>query len=593
MNERARGLSTLARSILGVCVAIAGCDSGPSTAGEGGTGGTAGGGGTGGTVLPDDGGVPDAGPGVVDENPTNPTDDEGNTLPWPEAPLLDGVTVAPGRDSAQLVLPVVPGAQDYRVFAVPKGVSLETDAEGHEKVAGTTMYCAGFRQHNAPAAPLELLRRVEVAGLAKETRLVVEAIDTPCPFTGVLGAKHAEIQVVNYQVDPADQTPVTVFTEPEIVEEYGSLIFNGHAPGPETSAPAPLQPTKVLARTTLVVTPAGTAVPPMPFHEDFTALDQPVFVSELPGFDRSMLGKLYENERFTFTTYGADHSQTFIDRGRLHTLLADWHQDIFSSNVMYPKSPVHLSDADYLHVTFRVASNATQRRYWWLVLCGAGAPGATMDAAGKLLGNIIQTPFFYQEDGLDPSVEGWNCLQIFPRDGYAFPLPPSNTNPESDVRVMVNLPDKPIRENVVNVSPPMYPESIGQPGWYRQLDASGAPSAPILDDQMLVAPTTRFDFYIRRDRVVMYVEGEQRLCNDFPSVALTMPEAALGFGQVLYHSAAERLEFHAPYWDRTGQRYYLENTPFIDARTWDDVGYAEHVAAPPDFTEDTCFVHTP
>jgi hypothetical protein len=59
----------------------------------------------------------------------------------------------------------------------------------------------------------------------------------------------------------------------------------------------------------------------------------------------------------------------------------------------------------------------------------------------------------------------------------------------------------------------------------------------------------------------MYVNGEQRLCNDFPTVALTMAEGALGFGQVLYHSAAEREEFRAPYWDRTGQRYYLEIHP--------------------------------
>jgi hypothetical protein len=139
----------------------------------------------------------------------------------------------------------------------------------------------------------------------------------------------------------------------------------------------------------------------------------------------------------------------------------------------------------------------------------------------------------------------------------------------------------------------MYPPGLLAAGWYRQRDAQGQLVAPILDDQMLIAPSTHYDAYIRRDRVVLFVEGEQRLCDDFPSVALTMAEGALGFGQVFYHSAAERAEFSAPYWDRTGQRYYLENTPFIDARAWDNLGYAEHVAAPPSFDASTCYVYAP
>ena len=71
----------------------------------------------------------------------------------------------------------------------------------------------------------------------------------------------------------------------------------------------------------------------------------------------------------------------------------------------------------------------------------------------------------------------------------------------------------------------------------------------------------------------MYVNGEQRICNNLGTAGkLTMAEGALGFGQVLYHSAAERQEFNASYWDRRGQRFYIENSPFIDERDWDNVG---------------------
>ncbi len=556
-------------------------DAGPETDGGGG-----------GHVI-DDAGVPDAPPAVVDDDPTSPKDDEGGALAWPAAPLLEGVSALPDRDSARLVLPVVPGAQDYRVFPIPKGVAVETDASGHELVTGTIIHCAGLRQHNAAVAPPELLRQVEVAGLTGETRLVVEAIDTTCPFTGVRGAEHADLIADNASLGPADKGPFSVYTEAEIVQKYGSLIVNGHAPGEKLGAPAALAPPKVLARTTLKITPLGYGAHPFTFLDDFAAPDQPSFVSMVPVFDRSQKGKLYQNASFSFYTYGADLSHFFIDHGRLHTVLADWAQEIFASNIVYPRAPVALSSDDYLRVTFEVSTNATQRRYWWLVLCGAGEPGATMSADGKLLGNIIQTPFFYQEDGLDPSVEGWNCLQVFPRDGWGFPLPPDDTNPESDIRVMVNLADKAIRDSVVNVSPPMYPDALGKPGWYRQRDGAGKLTAPMLDDQLLIAPAAHFDVYVRRDRVIVLVNGEQRLCNDFPSVPLTMAEGALGFGHVLYHSAAEREEFSAPYWLRTGQRYYLTNTPFIDARSWDTLGYAEHVAAPPGFDASACYVHTP
>ena len=144
--------------------------------------------------------------------------------------------------------------------------------------------------------------------------------------------------------------------------------------------------------------------------------------------------------------------------------------------------------------------------------------------------------------------------------------------------------------SVVDTSPMQYQNmSIGPPSWFRTQDSNGKLIGKILDDQQLIAPRTKFDIYIRRDRVVMYVNGEQRICNDLGTNGkLTMAEGALGFGQVFYHSAAERDEFDNSYWDRRGQRYYLENSPFIDVRSWDNVGYDEHVALPNGFDASVC-----
>jgi hypothetical protein len=539
--------------------------------------------------------TPSGGAAQVDSDPTNPMDDANHALGWAPAPLMQGVTVIANRDSAIVVVPAVTGAVDYRVATVPDGVNVSVQG-GAERIDGSTIHCAGYRQHNAPQSTTrELLRQIEVTGLDTSTRLVVEAIDTACPYVGALGPSHVDVTTTdNVEIDAPAQGTFSISTEAEVRAGYGSLILNGHGNNPtRPGQPAPNASPKVLARTTLKITPLGTSAPAptKTFFDDFHNEDQPTFVSALPDFGRSQQAKLYQNSKYSFYTYGADASQFSFGRGRMHVALADWSEDVMSSNIAYPRKPVALSNTDYLHVTYEVASDATSRRYWWLLMCGADTTGSTMGTDGKLMGNIIQTPFFMDDDGLNPSVEGWNCLQIFPRQGWPFALGPDNTNPESEMRVMVNKSGNLGRSSVVNVSPAQYADAtIGPPSWFRTEDASGKLTGKILDDQQLIAPRTRFDVYIRRNRVVMYVNGEQRICNELgTSGKLTMAEGALGFGQVFYHSAAERLEFSRDYWDRRGQRYYIENSPFIDERDWDNVGYDEHVALPSGFDASPCF----
>jgi hypothetical protein len=539
--------------------------------------------------------TPDAGPAQVEQDPTNPKDDANNALGWAQAPLMQDVTVVPNRDSAIIVVPAVSGAADYRVVTIPSGVSV-TAQSGGEHIDGSTIHCAGYRQHNAPqTAARELMRQIEVTGLTQGTRLVIEAIDTACPYVGTIAAAHADIATADpTEIDAPAQGTFSVYTEAEVRQNYGSLVLNGHGNNPSSPgrAAADVSP-QVLARTTVMVTPLGTSnAPTKTFFDDFTNEDQPVLVGSLPdGNGRTQLGKLYQNSKYNFYTYDAANSQFSFSRGQMHFALADWSQDVMSSNIAYPKKPVSLGDTDYLHVTYEVANDATSRRYWELLMCGADTAGQTMGSDGKLMGNIVQTPFFMDDDGLNPSVEGWNCLQIFPRQGWPFTLGPDNTFPQSEVRVMVNKTGNLGRSNVVNVSPAQYTNAnIGPPSWFRTQDGTGKLTGPILDDQQLIAPRTKFDMYISRNRVVMYVNGEQRICNNLGTAGkLTMAEGALGFGQVLYHSAAERQEFNASYWDRRDQRFYIENSPFIDERDWDNVGYDEHVTLPNGFDGSVCY----
>ena len=304
---------------------------------------------------------PDAGPAQVEQDPTSPNDDANHALGWAPAPLMQSVTVVPNRDSAIIVVPAVSGAVDYRVATIPDGVSV-TAQSGSEHIDGSTIHCAGYRQHNAPQQTTrELMRQIEVTGLASPTRLVVEAIDTACPYVGTIAGTHADITTAdNSEIDAPAQGTFSVVTEAEVRKGYGSLVLNGH--GNNASSPgraaADVSP-KVLARTTLLVTPVGTsATPPTKtFFDDFVNEDQPVLVGSLPnGNGRTQLGKLYQNSKYSFYTYDASDSQFSFSRGQMHFSLADWSQDVMSTNIAYPKKPVGLSDTDYLHVTYEVGS---------------------------------------------------------------------------------------------------------------------------------------------------------------------------------------------------------------------------------------------
>jgi hypothetical protein len=345
------------------------------------------------------------------------------------------------------------------------------------------------------------------------------------------------------------------------------------------------------------------------------------------------------------------HADAYVENGALHTNLADQGQGVLSEITMIPRKAAHLNATNYLHVTYEVNSFATSRRYWVVSLCGSSVPGQTLDSAGALKEQIVHSTFFYLNTGMSPSTVGWNCLQIFNRAGnsWAFatwenmhnikggrpPVPPNKgmydladyiynsipsisdpsktaaytVHPESDVVVLVNksIPKANLPEvggtneqvvqsaatSPINVSPLQLDNPNGEVAWFYKVDAKGNPIAPILDDQQLVSPRTKYDLYIRNNRIIMYVNGQSTLCNDFttPTTTLNVADAAVGFHQVLYHSSAEFVErFTGP--DQGAAYHYRYNSPWLDQRTWDNMGFEENVSAPSDFDPQTCFEHT-
>jgi hypothetical protein len=514
--------------------------------------------------------------------------------------------------------------------------------------------------------------------------VTVEAMDRLCPFPGIIGRTAHTIPLFhsadtdhpgNPWVDASAVKSFSVFTKAQVVAKYGSLIVNGQgwSMGPFVQAklpsvpmfaqPAPVNPPVILARGAVTIAPAAaTAAPTTDFFDDFSNANDTFQSLPLPKwtYPREDAGEVVrQNSKWTIygngytccaNPDGRGYVDAFIDNGHMNTILGDWAQDVLSEVSMFPRKAAHLNSTTYLHVTFEVNSFATGRRYWAFTACGSNIAGQTLDKTGALKEQIVHTTFFYTPTGASPSTAGWNCLQIFNRqgnsnaqnqwenmynlDGSRPPVPANNgyydladfmhtaipsianpakvaaytDHPESDVLVLVNKPipkaDLPeklgLNQQVVqtaatspvNVSPLQLDNPLGEIAWFYRVDAHGNPVAPILDDQQLASPRTKYDLYIRNNRIIMYVNGQARLCNDFttPTTTLKIADAALGFHQVLYHSSGEFVErMEDP--DRGAAFHYHYNSPWIDQRSWDNIGFQENTAAPSDFNPKTCFVH--
>ena len=207
--------------------------------------------------------------------------------------------------------------------------------------------------------------------------------------------------------------------------------------------------------------------------------------------------------------------------------------------------------------------------------------------------------------GSQISMAGWNCLQFVPRAG-SFDVVPGGefTNPvlgnsrsQSSMRILVNRPtpagSNPLADtNSVQILDPSQvwgDTPSGQGQWVRTWDAQHNINGSLFDDQLYVAQKSTFDIYVNRTQVVMYINGVQKICDIFPTHSLTMADAAVGLGQVIYHSSAERTELMSAQWIKTGQNYYLHNTPFVDVRSFDNLGMQEGAPLPASFDAARCY----
>jgi hypothetical protein len=296
--------------------------------------------------------------------------------------------------------------------------------------------------------------------------------------------------------------------------------------------------------------------------------------------------------------------------------MADWAQDVFAAtHFSSTKSGVQTMDDElYVHSFFRVDSGATGRRYWHWMMCGADNADTLIDpATGAPRVRHLLRPAFYDPGGINPTTPLFNepttafhnreCLQLLqlaasnpdtPKraDGSDAPLP------NQTLLAVMNPAQS--TSGVINLTPAVFDRGYGTPTINWRLDANNQYAGPIIEPFDQQQPLTHFDIFVRKNRVVLFINGRQAHCWDLAQRPLTMQVGHIVYGQVLYHSDAEVDEYFYPArtantpWRPPMASFHTSlNTVAADHRAWDAVGHAQQLAIPALFNFDVGLCKAP
>jgi hypothetical protein len=566
---------------------------------------------------------------------------------YANAPMIAPLKALVRRDALIVYLPNVQGAADYRVHVEGRNV----------------MACAGFRQR-ASIARLdgngtvirELLQTVELPGLAApgSYRVIVEALDRPCPFTGMPAHTSAAIPIAPGQLLLSGLTggsvPFRSFTD--ATAQYGSEIINGQGassdwfvqsgqlrgqavpPGSPTATPI------VIARSAIrVVTPfadEGVNAPiidvgPNAVFDDFStdaiASFGRIASRSFGGSDaiQGPFGQWYFWGTSAQSAQGQSASdpplgvQVWRRHGRLNITLADWAQDVFSAVHFSSLAtrPVALDTPDpaqYSHSFFRVDSGATGRRYWHWMMCGAADASNLVDPASNTprIRPLLRSDFFIA-NGVNPTepADGEpltanhrrECLSVFHRatgNPDTPRLPDGSDGPRPNQELIVTINPEGRARGVINLAPAVFDRGYGENAFRWRLNAAGQYAGPLFEPFDQQQPLTHYDIFTRKDRVVIFVNGRQGACINLAARPLAMNYGLIVYGQVLYHSNAEYGEYYVPerpagnpYQAPYASFHLSMNTVAADSRAWDAVGHTEKIAIPPLFNFDLALCRAP
>jgi hypothetical protein len=406
-------------------------------------------------------------------------------------------------------------------------------SRGHDElVAGEGGFERIRTQGNQPVF------EVQWAGLSQDTTLVVEALDSGCPFQGFLSPA---------PVDFANGSNPTQYLNPQhfdTIEELrqasatGEVFVNGeHEAGNRPRA---------IARSFVQVKPSALAG--MEWSDSFPAGDPgPVFTETLPpawinpaGWNVYLTSDRYDAQYYNVEFEGSQRAYGLgVVDGELWSSMADWGSDTTGKFRLTPRKLATLSAGAYLHATMTTDLWSTGRRYPQLII--SDQPSPVQDhmspdhpehATGTTL--LLQTrgrwPFELELQLCTGAHAIWdvnNQCQRFHFDA-----------------------------SFGDASWPAHP-------WVGEI--SGAP-----------LQLKRLDLYVSTRRAYVFLESQPYACANLPAAPAAGP-VTVTFGDTLYHSGVDEPVVQAPY----GYTFLLDHQLRQTSRHYDNLGFDSGVGPPP------------
>lgn len=402
----------------------------------------------------------------------------------------------------------------YRVFYLPY------QAFGHDElVYGKTMF-ERVRYQGSDKPMTELVW----TGITGPTTLVVEALDSGCPYPGRLAAASipaahvgGSATITGFVDYPEAITPA----QAQAKAPHGELFLNGQF----DTATAP----RATARAFLHVEPQKPET--YDWFAGFEAGTRPATLKEVPCGTPS--GNCFQQWRqvssdfdIHWHTIVTDQRALGYEFGELWVRYADFAADTNGKFRLTPTTKGKVTADSYLHATMEVTAITTGRRYPQILISDRDAP--IQDFLDQ--GNTVVVEAF----------RNWpNYLELQICDHRTWDV--NNQCPFFQFLERKN----PAGETT-----------------------SFAPVAE-LGEQTAVDRRTRFDLFLSTKRAYILVDGKAHGCVDLPVAGIPQGDVTVTFGDVLYHSDADfPLGFH--------EKYLHYDTE----RRFDNLGFSSGVPAP-------------
>ncbi|MDB4989419.1 MAG: hypothetical protein JWN04_4597 [Myxococcaceae bacterium] len=423
------------------------------------------------------------------------------------------------RPAPQAAFPVLSASAEgtqplYRVFMT------KYEASSHDElVYGKTWFNrVRYQGTNQPVTELHW------SGLTPSSTLVVEALDSVCPYPGRLAAVSIPAMTTTNAATTSGMVMYPAAITPEEARTkfaHGELFINGQGDGAQVP--------KAIARAYLRVEPQPSesfdffdgfdvGAAPMAFHDVECGTPNHNCVNQY-----RELSDVYDINWHRIVTGQRAHGNLF---GELWTRFADEAADTNGKLRITPLKKANVDDKSYLHATMEVTSISTGRRYPQILISDRSAP--IQDVLDQ--GNTVLLEVF----------RNWpNYLELQVCDHRPWD---------------------------VNNQCPFFQ-------FYEQQDSARKVTglAPVEEMGELTSNDvrTRFDLFLSTKRAYVLVNRKPYGCVDLPASGIPRGPVTVTWGDVLYHSDADSpYGFHAKH-----QQYDTE-------RHFDNLGFSSGVAEP-------------